>query len=76
MNVGRSSFKNGLPDNASPFDKMYVWQGSTDLLLAMIKGVEDRMNVTVDTRLGRVPVMLLVEDDPMFTSAIMPLLYF
>lgn len=63
------------PDDVSPFDKMYVWQGSTDLLLALIKNVEDRMNVAVDTRLGRVPVILLVEDDPLFTSAILPLLY-
>lgn len=64
-----------LTGNTSPFEKMYVWQGTTDLLLAMIKGVEDRMNVAVDTRLGRVAVILLVEDDPLFASAVMPLLY-
>jgi CheY-like chemotaxis protein len=63
------------PLRFSPFEKMYVWQGNTDLLLALIKSVEDRMNVEADTQLGRVPVIILVEDDPLFTSALLPLLY-
>lgn len=63
------------PSHPSHFDKTFVWQGNTDLLLALIKGVEDRMNVANDTRMANVRVILLVEDSPLYVSSILPLLY-
>ncbi len=56
-------------------DKIYVWSGNTDLLLAIIKNVEDRWNVSGDTRRARVRVIILVEDSPIFCSSLLPLLY-
>ena len=43
-------------------DRQYVWYGNSDLLLAVIKNLEDRMNVAYDTQRARVRVIILVED--------------
>ena len=59
----------------SVIDKMYVWFGNTDLLLALIKNVEDRMNIRFDTERAWVRVIILVEDSPIYLSSILPLLY-
>lgn len=56
-------------------DRIYVWLGNTDLLLAMIKSVEDRMNAPYDTHRARVRVIILVEDSPAYRSSLLPLLY-
>ncbi len=59
----------------SIIDREFVWLGNTDLLLALIKNVEDRMNVAFDTERARVRVIILVEDSPFYRSSILPLLY-
>jgi CheY-like chemotaxis protein len=68
-----------LPDpkytDRSVIDKMYVWFGNTDLLLALIKNVEDRMNIRFDTERAWVRVIIMVEDSPRYLSSILPLLY-
>ena len=56
-------------------DKMYVWTGNADLLLALIKCEEDRLNVAHDTAKAGVRLILVVEDSPLYTSAILPSLY-
>ena len=56
-------------------DRRCVWYGNTDLLLAMIKNLEDRMNVAYDTKRARVRVIILVEDSPVYYSSLLPLLY-
>ena len=56
-------------------DRVFVWFGNTDLLLAIIKNLEDRMNVAYDTQRARVRVIILVEDSPIYYSALLPLLY-
>jgi hypothetical protein len=56
-------------------DRIYVWQGNSDLLLALIKNLEDRLNVAYDTRRARVRVIIIVEDSPLYYSALLPLLY-
>lgn len=57
------------------FDKTFVWSGNTDILLALIKHVEDRMNVELDTRHALVRVIIFVEDSPLYASSIIPMLY-
>ena len=59
----------------SSIDKLYVWGGNTDLLLALIKNLEDRMNVEPDTEKALVRVIILVEDSPRYLSSLLPLLY-
>ena len=56
-------------------DRVFVWFGNTDLLLALIKNLEDRMNVAYDTQRARVRVIILVEDSPIYYSSLLPLLY-
>jgi CheY-like chemotaxis protein len=57
------------------FDRFFEWCGNTDLLLALIKSVEDRMNVSYDTQRANVRVIIMVEDSPFYCSSILPLLY-
>lgn len=59
----------------SSIDKIYVWQGNTDLLLAVIKNVEDGMNVEYDTQRAKVRVVIMVEDSPIYRSSLLPALY-
>ena len=60
---------------AIPIDSTYIWQGNSDLLLALIKNTEDTWNVSYDTQRARVRVIILVEDSPVFRSLFLPLLY-
>lgn len=61
--------------NRRSIDKLFVWYGNSDLLLALIKNVEDRMNIEYDTKRAKVRVIILVEDSPIYYSSILPMLY-
>jgi hypothetical protein len=56
-------------------DRTFVWQGDHRLFVAMIKYVEDRLNVDHDTAMAGVQAIILVEDSARFYSAYLPLLY-
>lgn len=56
-------------------DKIFIWTGNTDLLLAMIKSWEDRMNVARDTKKADVRVIVVVEDSAIYYSSLLPILY-
>jgi CheY-like chemotaxis protein len=56
-------------------DQTFIWSGNTEILLALIKSVEDRLNVAADTRSAGIRVILLVEDSPFYLSSILPILY-
>ncbi len=56
-------------------DRVYVWGGNADLLLAIIKNLEDQMNVAFDTENANVRVIIIVEDSPYHFSAFLPVLY-
>jgi len=59
-----------------PFiDKLFVWNGDANIFFAMIKMLEDRLNVENDTELGQVRVILLVEDSPEYYSRYLSFLY-
>ena len=61
--------------DTSVFDRIFIWTGDYRLLVAMIKYVEDRLNVQSDTATFGVQVIILVEDDISFYSSYLPLLY-
>ncbi|BBO80643.1 phosphoenolpyruvate synthase [Desulfosarcina ovata subsp. sediminis] len=63
------------PDNAPGIDRTFVWSGNTDILVALIKSAEDRMNVAKDTASAGVRVILFVEDSPYYLSSLLPILY-
>ncbi len=56
-------------------DDVFLWNGDTKLFLAMVKSVEDKMNVEYDTAHGLVRVILLVEDSIHYYSMFLPSLY-
>jgi hypothetical protein len=43
-------------------DRVFVWNGESKVFFAMIKLLEDKINIENDTRVGLVRVLLLVED--------------
>jgi len=56
-------------------DNVFIWNGESKMFFAMIKNIEDRINVENDTKVGLVRVILLVEDSAMYYSRYLPLLY-
>jgi hypothetical protein len=66
-----------LPANkdVSGIDQIFIWSGDADLLLAIVKSVEDRLNVENDTQRAQVRVIILVEDSPIYRSYFLPLMY-
>jgi CheY-like chemotaxis protein len=62
-------------DRLERFDKIFVWNGDSKIFLAMIKYIEDKINVVKDTRIGLVRVILLVEDSIRYYSRYLPILY-
>lgn len=59
----------------SIFDYVFCWLGNTELILSIIKLIEDKMNVENDTKEAGVKCVLLVEDNIRFYSSILPHLY-
>ncbi len=56
-------------------DGTYIWCCDSKILLAIVKTIEDRINVDFDTKKGMVRVILYVEDSPVYRSQILPILY-
>ena len=56
-------------------DRTFVWQGDHRLFVAMIKYVEDGLNIEHDSAVAGVQAIILVEDSARFYSAYLPLLY-
>ncbi len=61
--------------NAEHIDRVFVWNGDSKVFLAMIKYVEDKVNVAKDTIVGDVRVILLVEDSQKYYTRYLPMLY-
>jgi len=56
-------------------DYVFVWQGDFRILLAIVKLVEDRLNVERDTAVMGVQTVILVEDNVRFYSSYLPSIY-
>jgi CheY-like chemotaxis protein len=61
--------------DTSIFEKIYIWQGDYRLLIAIIKGVEDKLNVESDTNTVGVQSIILIEDNVNYYSSFLPLIY-
>ncbi len=64
-----------LREDLSAVDYTFAWLGNAELLLAIIKLIEDKMNVEEDIRQVGLQAILFVEDNIRFYSAILPMLY-
>lgn len=71
----RSVSKRIANEDLSSIDYVFSWLGNSDLLLAIIKLVEDSMNVKEDVESVGVQTILFVEDSIHFYSSILPHLY-
>ena len=62
-------------EDLSIFDYVFCWLGNTNLILSIIKLIEDKMNIEHDIAEAGVQMILLVEDSIRFYSSILPNLY-
>lgn len=62
-------------EDMSAIDYVFSWLGNADLLLAIIKLIEDKMNVEKDVERVGVQTILLVEDSIRYISSYLPNLY-
>lgn len=61
--------------DTSVFERIFVWHGDYRLIVAIIKYIEDKMNVESDVATVGVQCIILVEDSVSFYSSYLPLLY-
>lgn len=62
-------------DAIKVIDKVFIWNGDSKIFFAMVKYLEDMVNVENDTKIGLVNVILLVEDSAKYYSRYLPMLY-
>lgn len=62
-------------EDVSGIDYVFSWLGNVDLLLAIIKLLEDKMNADNDVLDVGVQMILLVEDSVRFYSSVLPHVY-
>lgn len=62
-------------EDLSIFEYVFCWLGNTDLLVSIIKLIEDKMNLEHDIKEVGVQMILLVEDSIRFYSSVLPDLY-
>lgn len=62
-------------EDMEAIDYIFSWLGNAELLMAIIKLIEDKMNAPDDTESVGVQIILLVEDSVRFYSSALPLLY-
>jgi CheY-like chemotaxis protein len=61
--------------DTSVFTRIFIWQGDFRLIIAIIKHIEDRVNVDHDTRIVGVQSIILIEDNVRYYSSFLPLIY-
>ncbi len=57
------------------FDNVFIWQGDFRLIIGIVKYLEDKMNVEHDVEKVGVQVIILVEDNILFYSSYLPMIY-
>ncbi|MDR0961428.1 MAG: phosphoenolpyruvate synthase [Mediterranea sp.] len=62
-------------EDLSAFEYVFCWLGNTDLLVSIIKLIEDKMNLEHDIDEVGLQLILLVEDGIRFYSSVLPNLY-
>jgi CheY-like chemotaxis protein len=61
--------------DTTDLERVYLWQGDVTILLAIVKEIEDRMNVSHDTALMGVQVVIVIEDNVRYYSSFLPVIY-
>lgn len=61
-----------VPDGV---DHIYIWSGDAELLVAIVKNMEDSLNAEYDTSKIGIRVIIVVEDSARYLSSFLPILY-
>ena len=61
--------------DTSIFERIFIWSGDYRLLIAIVKYIEDRINVENDTKNIGVQSIIVVEDNIKFYSSYLPIIY-
>jgi len=61
--------------DTSAFERIFIWTGNFRIIIAIIKHLEDKLNVDHDTRMVGVQSIILIEDNVRFYSSFLPILY-
>jgi CheY-like chemotaxis protein len=62
-------------NDTSDLAGVFLWQGDVTVLLAIVKCIEDRLNVSHDTALMGVQVIIVIEDNVRYYSSFLPVIY-
>lgn len=57
------------------YERPFLWQGDSEILLGIVQSLEDRWNVEHDTKRVGVSSVILIEDSVQFYSSFLPMLY-
>lgn len=74
-NFSKDIYRKIDQEDRSALDYIFFWYGNADLMLAIIKLIEDRMNADDDILGGGVQSILLVEDSVKYYSTYLPAIY-
>jgi len=61
--------------DTSFFERIFIWTGNFRIIIAIIKHLEDKLNIDHDTRMVGVQTIILIEDNVRFYSSFLPILY-
>ncbi|MBN2519001.1 MAG: hypothetical protein JXB17_00730 [Bacteroidales bacterium] len=64
-----------LASTSKSIEKLFVWNGDSQIFFSIVKSIEDKTNVENDTRIGLVRIILLIEDSPSYYSTYLQILY-
>ncbi len=56
-------------------DYIFSWQGNSNIMLAMVKLIEDKINIDFDSETAGVQSIILVEDSVKYYSSYLPMIY-
>ena len=74
-NFSKELFKQINKADRSSIDYIFCWHGNADLILAIVKLIEDKMNADDDILKSGVRAILLVEDSIRYYSTYLPAIY-
>lgn len=64
-----------LVSKTPSIDKLFVWNGHSQIFFSIVKSIEDNANAENDTKIGLVRVILLIEDSSIYYSKFLQTLY-
>ena len=61
--------------DANVFNKIFIWTGDFRIIIAIVKYLEDMMNVEHDTQMVGIQTIIVIEDNVRYYSSFLPIIY-